>query len=808
MTQKLLTRLIRVRIFIAHNFRQLVLNDLYRRLRGQMLLTRAHFNKLRQNFEKAGDLYIDAFFDGIGWRSLKQSQSALAGLQAVAIQQSEFRPWYHYLTGILTNEFKDDGHYNWPKAITIFRDLLALDDLDDDLYLRGKVLLALGRTYEYLGSWDEAIDVYEKSLNIFIELDQTIDQAKVLKQIANVWYRKFNQGTARDEDLLREIANCQRALALIEPVTVSDINALDEKGKILNTIGLLYFSLNKLAETLDYYSQELAICRKLNDPYGQALTLGNLGEVRQKLGNLSSAQVAFETALKIIQRVGDLYEEIEVRANLGYLYQQWEKHDLAIENYNQAIALIEKLLEDIPDEKYRIAFFATAEEVYANLVLLAWEADHQTQAFDYVERARSRAFLYALTTRLSESIQAAEATPLTLPEVQAALPARAMILEYFTTDLEKTRLSKDAEKAGIRRHRLPPKKTLIFAITRDEVEIQDLKLPLEKLRPSDRYKVIERYFLRPDMGRFLYDHLITPVERLLPDKDWIYLIPHGILHYVPFQALLAADGDTLLRPAGPQLIYSPSATLLFRHWQVPANQSLKPGLTLGYNGQGRLQLRFAESEARKVTQLTAGRCLVGDSPKKETLFQSGPEYRLLHFSCHGYFDAEDFLKSYLYVAPNEYLSVQDVFEHLHLRCDLVTLSACESGLNWVGPGDELGGFVRAFFYAGARMLIVTLWRVDELSTWILMDQFYKAIQTGLAIAEALKQAQLYLKNLTYKQLQAYATEDEFGLSVRTLLEEVTEEEEDGKPFADPYYWGPFVIIGHCQKDQEKSNQVV
>jgi CHAT domain-containing protein len=146
----------------------------------------------------------------------------------------------------------------------------------------------------------------------------------------------------------------------------------------------------------------------------------------------------------------------------------------------------------------------------------------------------------------------------------------------------------------------------------------------------------------------------------------------------------------------------------------------------------------------------------------------------------------------LHLAPGETLTALDILEHLRLRCDLVTLSACESGLSRVRRGDELVGLIRAFMHAGAPALVSTLWHVDERSTLILMEKFYQEARTGMDFAQALKRGQIYLKNLTRKQaLDVLAGSLDGKDSGRTLLGE----KDDDRVFADPYYWAPFVLVG-------------
>jgi CHAT domain-containing protein len=120
------------------------------------------------------------------------------------------------------------------------------------------------------------------------------------------------------------------------------------------------------------------------------------------------------------------------------------------------------------------------------------------------------------------------------------------------------------------------------------------------------------------------------------------------------------------------------------------------------------------------------------------------------------------LESALHLGPGERLTVVDVIRRLRLRCRLVTLSACESGLSRVRRGDELVGLARAFHYAGAAAVLCTLWRVDERSTRLLMEQFYRLVRSGAPFAAALQSAQLTLR--------------------RT------------REFADPFYWAPFILL--------------
>lgn len=736
---------------------------------------------------------IADFFAALELKNLNQCENALAQLRDLARQRPAYAPWCDYLQGILVNERDRD----WAQAERIFRRLLRTDLSPP---LRARVLLALGRTYEYLGQWEDAIQAYEEALSVFTDLEQPVDQAKAWKHMAITHRRGFTQGDFGADALRQAIDYCQRALGALEPIQNPPSDVAWLEGSIWNTLGLIHRILQQWDQAIECYRKDLAICRSLDDRFGVGLSYGNLGEIYQKRGQGSWSQAleAYRNALTIIRQFDDRYEETEVLANLGFLHQEMGEYGVALNYYDQAIALIEELRAGLSSEEARAGFFATIADTYANAVLLRVNVGDYREAFNLVEQARSRAFLDALAARSTALAREMAAPTLSLAEVQAALPDDALLLEYFTTGLVEAQDVHRSTSQGPERHRFPPAHTLLFAVTADAIQVHDLGLSPNALRPGRLDNAAERHFLQHQIRETLYDRLIDPVAHRLQDKRRLYLTPHGPLHYVPFQALLAPDGETLLRDDGPRLIYAPSATLLFSRpvGDVSRPQSDDTCLTLGYNSDGVAPMRFAEEEAQRVAQLLGGHALTGPAPKKEAFFARAGDYRLLHLSCHGTFDPEAPLASSLRLAADETLTAMEVVERLRLRCDLVTLSACESGLSRVRRGDELIGLVRAFLHAGAPSLIVTLWRVDERSTLILMERFYQEVQAGVDFAEALRRAQLYVRNLTRAEVSERLENGGWRMeNEEWRMENGDGASDDERVFSNPYYWAPFVLIG-------------
>jgi CHAT domain-containing protein len=151
--------------------------------------------------------------------------------------------------------------------------------------------------------------------------------------------------------------------------------------------------------------------------------------------------------------------------------------------------------------------------------------------------------------------------------------------------------------------------------------------------------------------------------------------------------------------------------------------------------------------------------LLGEEATIAALNQRASTADVLHLACHGQFRSDNPLFSSLKLADG-WLTVRDAYG-LDLHCGLVALSACETGVSAVAPGDEIIGLARGFFSAGAPSLLLTLWTVDDEATADLMALFYQRLLSGDGPAAALRWAQ------------------------RRMLER--------KPH--PFFWSPFILLG-------------
>ncbi|NJM42651.1 MAG: CHAT domain-containing protein [Anaerolineae bacterium] len=253
----------------------------------------------------------------------------------------------------------------------------------------------------------------------------------------------------------------------------------------------------------------------------------------------------------------------------------------------------------------------------------------------------------------------------------------------------------------------------------------------------------------------LYDALLKPIAPCLgqAQTNKLVIVPHGLLHHVPFHAL--SDGERYVLDDF-EVSCIPSATL----WAL-CQQRRAPGLgRAAVFGVADSLIPAATREAHTVAQQLPGAMLRIDEHATLAEFQScAPGCDWVHLACHGFFRADNPLFSSLKLHDG-WLMAADV-PHLDLQGALVTLSACESGRSQVLAGDELVGLSRAFLGAGAATLITSLWLVNDETTATLMGQLYAALAQGNSRAQALRQAQLDLK----------------------------------VSHAHPYFWAPFVLVG-------------
>ena len=198
----------------------------------------------------------------------------------------------------------------------------------------------------------------------------------------------------------------------------------------------------------------------------------------------------------------------------------------------------------------------------------------------------------------------------------------------------------------------------------------------------------------------------------------------------------------------------------------------RPQLPLG-------RLPFADQEAALIqARFNSFPLRIALGPKASRALALSPEmerYSILHLVSHGWKDEENVELSAMLLSEVDEngqpvdgkLRLQDLYR-LKLRADLVVASACQTGMGGSYRLDGVGGLAQGFLHAGARRALVSLWQVESESTARLMDHFYRHLLAGQPPGAALRSASLDL---------------------------IRDAKEFRKPWASPFYWAPFILVG-------------
>lgn len=338
--------------------------------------------------------------------------------------------------------------------------------------------------------------------------------------------------------------------------------------------------------------------------------------------------------------------------------------------------------------------------------------------------------------------------------IQPSLDDETALLEYFATDTDivafvVTKQAVTATSLGLAEN----------ALRRG---LRRLQLNFATVPGSQLAQIPELTANARGVLRQLYDQIIAPVAPQLAGYRRLIVVPHGALHYLPFQALF--DGQRYLVEQF-ELARLPVASLLRFCCDRPRTGT---GILAVGNSYGGL-LPHALEEARTVAGLCNGELFLEEAATPAALRSRAGEKRVLHMAVHGNFRPDNPLFSGLALAEG-WLTTLDIF-NLRLNASLVTLSACQTGQHVVGGGDELLGLMRAFFAAGTSSLVLSQWAVEDHSTATLMTSFYGHIMRGATKGDALRQAQVQFIH---------------GQMARDLPADA---------YTHPYFWAPFFLVG-------------
>jgi CHAT domain-containing protein len=381
------------------------------------------------------------------------------------------------------------------------------------------------------------------------------------------------------------------------------------------------------------------------------------------------------------------------------------------------------------------------------------------------------------------------------------------------------------DRTALIEYLLGDKRSLAWVVTKDKVTISILPARKEIEQRVAQYRnvlrervsalTLEQSLTRINvLGTKLYDLIFKPIENNTRGSENLIIVPDGTLAYLPFEALVTTPAHRrgLYLAEKFTVVYGPSASALVTVQEM--NRPVATGKTLlafgdptvnpenelhknasGQSGKSISKVRIASSaeeyvergfslvrlpytrdEVIGISKLfppEQQQLYLGAEAREETVkSEKLDDFRYIHFATHGFLDELHPSRSGILLSRTQKSEEDGILQtgeimRLKLNADIVTLSACSTGLGRFVDGEGVLGLTRAFFYAGAKNVAVSLWNVNDSATSMLMKSFYLNLRRGLPKREALREAKLGLLRSSQPS------------------------------FRHPYFWAAFVLQGQA-----------
>ncbi len=687
--------------------------------------------------------------------------------------------------------YKELGNHD--KAIDCLQQALEIDkESENEIYI-AMDLNNLAETYRKKGLFTGKKEDLNRALNTFKKALEFIKKKKSKKtelQILN------NIGTV-NSDLKKyneALKYFKSGLDLAE-----EIKDKESLGMILNNLGIVYYNLGNFQASTQTFQKAVDL----------AQTTGGdniLWEAYLEYARLLTTQKKFPEALKKYKQSISIIENLRSEINLEEQKAGFMGDNKRIEAYHSLINLLVSLHKDHPEKAY------------------------DRQAFYYLERARARAFLDQLRISGIDISQNVDFKLLNqkkeiekdMSEIIAKLYA-SDLSDESNKNLHKQLIDKENEYETLKREirssspvyanfnfpeivtlketqaRLLDSNTVFieymageknswaFSVTKNDLKIFPLP-PLKLLRTmvTDYIKTLsdkENHDFH--QGHILYKTLVSP--GLTKGIKSIVFFPDDILLFLPFETIITHNSQTNWLINDYDIAYSSSVSSLQEIILRKKSNGKKRYMDLlafgdpyfGSKEKGNTsfnysRLKYSSTEIRKISRhFKKSKVFLRNKASEETLKSLSLEnYKIIHFATHSRIDNNKPARSHIALARNKNTAENDFLEtreiyNLKLNADLVTLSACETGLGKFIKGEGIEGLNRAFYYAGASSVLMSLWPVNDQATSQLMDRFYIHLKSSESIARAIR---------------------------KTKLEMI-----DSDNLSHPYYWAGFIISGKADQ---------
>ena len=335
-----------------------------------------------------------------------------------------------------------------------------------------------------------------------------------------------------------------------------------------------------------------------------------------------------------------------------------------------------------------------------------------------------------------------EAKELTkIEEIQAQLDEDTQLISYF----------------------LGEQSLFSFNITRDSISLLRADISDKLIESTNDFK--NHLSKREDINELSYDlYMYLLGQQMHREKKNLVIVADNVLNYIPFEVLKSSDGSLLIE--NYNVSYNGSARIFIElkkdFFKYDATQDWV-GFAPKYSDEGALSSSI--DEVNEIAKLTDGVKFTAGAAKKENFLLHNKEFSIIHLAMHAKIDHENPLYNRLIFDDGE-LTSSEIYTSTS-KANLAVLSACNTGFGKIEKGEGVMSMARAFHYAGIPSVLMSLWKVPDQETKLIMTDFYRYLKDGKSKSEALRMAKLsYL------------------------------DKNDQSSLAHPYYWSGFVINGN------------
>lgn len=631
---------------------------------------------------------------------------------------------------------------------------------------------SIGALYALLRDFRDSKAQFDKAKEVIGKLDVKAKR-RMEKQAIGTYYVFYGTYYLALQHRYKEaIAYVDKGLPYLKPYYLDSImDDLDIETAYIYS-GKLHFLVNDLKTAMSRATKAIDFARRDHNVIEEASARTLLGRIHYKMGKMYADENDYRQAAKEYKSAYGIVERENVESTenwrlfygLGQVFEHSGKETEALKYYLKAVNEVEKLWDGrLKNTQRQVSFIDDRLIVFEPVIRILHAQGKDEAAIHYIELSKARTLYETSPYYSSPHVQSTGNSfsdkGLDLTNIRKDVPPGTAILEYYMGQ-------KSVFGAVITRRHIYLRKLKKVTPKDLQTDVIALKLLIEGKYPYHQYET---------RSAKLYSALVEPFTKYISGKHILCIIPHGVLHYLPYQALLVNKKKRLFLIDRYKIFYAPNLTMLDSAHKSDKHRKrrlLAIGNSLGENiadlhvRQRELgPLRYAPEEINEVSSMFAPndrKVFINSSATESMVRNIADGFDIILFSTHGILLRAEPLKSCIFLSQgrNGRLTVAEI-ERLTMRTNLVVLSACESGLvsSYQGDsgdtdiydakfsrGDDLAGLQRAFMKAGVSSVLSTLWRVNDKATKSLIVNFFKNYEGGYDKVSALRKAELTIKS--------------------------------------------------------------